>query len=69
MDKRQQYIQNHSRFFIVGYRKLITLAYALMFIVLCLMGIIIYQHMTRHLPKYFVTTIDGRLVEIHPLNQ
>lgn len=69
MEKRQQYIEDRSDFFIMGYRKLINALFVLLLIIILLLGYIIYQHLTRPLPTYFATTIDGRLIEMKPLGE
>lgn len=48
-----------------NFRRLLILAFILVFIVFLLMGYILYQHFTKPSPKYFIATSDGRLVEIH----
>lgn len=69
MDKRQDYINHNHKFYLMGYRKLLTVAFVLLFFVLILLALIVYQNYARTLPNYFVTTIDGRLVEIKPIEQ
>lgn len=68
-DKREQYIEDHSSFYMLGYRKLINALFVLLAIIFLLLAFIIYQHFTRPVQKFFATTIDGRLIEITPLNR
>lgn len=45
---------------------LIKVIYVLMIVAFCLIGLLFYQHFTKPAPQYFITTTDGRLVEIQP---
>lgn len=63
---RQAIIAAQSQFYRDGFRKLVTLLFVLMVIAYGLLAFIIYSHITRPEPKYFVTTSSGRLVEIAP---
>lgn len=65
--KRIDIIDNNSRFYQIGFRKMITFSFILVGIAYILLGIIIYQYISRPIPKYFVATSDGRLLEIHSL--
>lgn len=60
-------IAAHSQFYRNNFRRLHTLAFVLITIAYLMLGFIIYEHLTRPTPQYFVTTSDGRLIEIKPL--
>lgn len=45
---------------------LIKLIYSLLFLAFCLTGLLFYQHFTKPPAQYFITTTDGRLIEIRP---
>lgn len=64
---RQTFIAEQSQFYRDGYRRLFVLVFLLLIVGFGLLGIIIYQHINRPIPKYFATTSDGRLIEIKPI--
>lgn len=64
---RQQIIATQSQFYRNGFRKILVLVFVLITIAYGLLGFIVYQHMTRPTPQYFVTTSGGRLIEIMPI--
>ena len=64
---RQTLINTQSQFYRDGFRKIVFMLFVLMMIAYGLLGIIVYQHMTRPTPQYFVTTSSGRLIEITPV--
>lgn len=68
VNKWQDYINEHNAFYTIGYRKLINFLFILLFIIFLLLALIIYQEATRTLPTYFVTTLDGRLIQIQPIS-
>lgn len=61
---RQEIILNHSQFYRDGFRKIVFMIFVLMIIAYALLAFIIYQHINRPTPQYFVTTSAGRLIEI-----
>lgn len=63
---RQTAIAESMLFYRNGFRRLLTFIFALMIVVFGLIGLIFYQHHNRPVVKYFVTTSDGRLIEIAP---
>lgn len=62
----KDYIQTHLLFYRDSYRRLFTVAFLLSFLVFALLGLIFYQYKTRPTVKYFATTSNGQLIEIHP---
>ncbi len=66
---RAAIIEQQSNFYRNGFRKLIVAVLVLMVLAYILLGVMIYQHITRPIPQYFVTTSDGRLIEIKSLAQ
>ena len=60
-------VAEQSQFYRDNYRNLLLVAF--IFLILCYLMLagVIYQHVTRPIPQYFVTTIDGRLIEIKPM--
>jgi hypothetical protein len=63
---RTSSINEQPYFFRNNYRRLITTAFVLLSLIFILIGIIFYQYYSRPAVHYFVTTSDGRLIEIHP---
>jgi hypothetical protein len=63
---RQDIIANQSQFYRKGFRQILTLVFILIVIAYGLLSLIVYQHITRPTPQYFVTTSGGRLIEITP---
>lgn len=63
---RQALITTQSLFYRNGFRRLLTFSFVMMILILALLGLIFYQHYNRPVVKYFVTTSDGRLIEITP---
>lgn len=64
---RQEMIANQSQFYRNGFRKVLGMVFVLILIAYGLLGFIVYLHMTRPTPQYFVTTSGGRLIEITPV--
>lgn len=64
---RHDIIANQSQFYRDGFRKIVGTIFALLILAYALLALIIYQHITRPAPYYFVTTSSGRLVEITPI--
>jgi len=64
---REEIIANQSQFYRDGFRKIVTMVFVLMIIAYGLLALIVYQHLTRPEPQYFVTTSSGRLIEITPV--
>lgn len=65
--KRVDLIEANSRFYQMGFRKLLTFSFVLVGVAYILLGVIIYLYISRPIPNYFVATSDGRLIEIHSL--
>lgn len=63
---RMQLIADSSQFYRNNYRRLIKFSFILIGVMFLLLGTLFYQYMTRPSVNYFVTTTDGRLVEIFP---
>ena len=63
---RQAQIDSRPLFYRDGFRRLLTFAFGLIIIIFGFMALIFYQHHTKPAVKYFVTTSDGRLIEIEP---
>lgn len=64
---RREIIAKQSQFYKIGFRRLINFSLFLSIIVILLLGIIFYQIFSRPEMQYFVTTTDGRLIELNPI--
>jgi hypothetical protein len=69
MINRLAVVDQHAHFYKKNYRRIVALSFVLIGILFCIMGVIIYQEYTRPTEKYFITTSDGRLIEIKPLQE
>ena len=67
LQARQKTIASQSYFYRDGFRKIIFMLFILMIIAYGLLALIVYLHITRPTPQYFVTTSNGRLMEIAPV--
>lgn len=65
---RQSIVAKQSQFYQNNFRRLVTFIFFLLCVVCALLGLIVFQEMTRPMPQFFVTTSDGRLVEVKPIN-
>jgi intracellular multiplication protein IcmL len=61
-------IAQNNQFYRNNFRRLLMFIFILLILAYALLGIIVYQHISRPIPQYFVTTSDGRLIEIKPLS-
>jgi len=64
---RERLIAGQSQFYRDNYRRLLLFILFLLLIGFALFATVVYQHITRPPSKYFVTTSDGRLIEILPI--
>ncbi len=63
---RQKIIAGQSQFHRNNFRRLITYLFILIILAYVLLATVVYLQVTQPLPKFFVTTSDGRLIEIQP---
>jgi len=61
-------VDRYGHFYRNNFRRLLFISFILVFIIALLLILIIYQDNTKPEQKYFVTTSDGRLIEITPAN-
>lgn len=61
------YIQEHNLFYRNGFRKLLTVAYVMTFLIFAFILLIFFLYAHRPVVKYFATTSNGQLIEIHPM--
>lgn len=64
---RKSIIADQNQFYCNNFRRLLNFLFALTILAYLLVGLVVYQHLTRPVSQYFVTTSDGRLIEIKPV--
>jgi hypothetical protein len=60
-------VDQQGQFYRNNFRRLLKFSFFLIFIAFCLVGYILYQQISLPAAKFFVTTTDGRLIEIKPI--
>ncbi len=63
---RSAQVATQSDFYQRNFSVLLKLIYVLVLIAFCMTGVLLYQHFTKPTQQYFITTTDGRLIEIKP---
>ncbi len=63
---REDYIATHSLFYRNNYRRLFTIAFVLITLIIMLLALNFYQYKSRPAIKFFATTSNGQLIEINP---
>ncbi len=66
---RHDIVANQSQFYRDGFRKIVGLIFVLVLLAYALLALILYMHITRPNPHYFISTSSGRLVEILPIER
>lgn len=64
---RADLVAERSQFYRNNFRRLVNVSLVLALLIFLLLAVIFYQYFTRAPAKYFVTTSDGRLIEINPI--
>jgi intracellular multiplication protein IcmL len=62
-------VRLRNNFYRDNYRRLVGSLMVLLFIIVVLAGILFYQVINRPEPKYFATTVDGRIMPLFPLSE
>jgi len=65
---RASIVAEQSQFYRDNYRRLLLFTFIILVLAYGMLAIVIFQHVTRPIPQYFVTTTDGRLIEIKPVS-
>lgn len=68
VDDAIELIRLRNNFYRDNYRRLVGAMVVLLVIVTLLVGIICYQVSNRPEPRYFATTVDGRIMQLFPLS-
>jgi intracellular multiplication protein IcmL len=68
VDDAVELVRLRNNFYRDNYRRLVGALLILLVIVITLVGTILYQVVNRPEPKYFATTVDGRIMPLFPLS-
>jgi intracellular multiplication protein IcmL len=68
VDDAVELIRLRNNFYRDNYRRLVATLMVLLMIVAILVGAVFYQIVNRPEPKYFATTVDGRIMPLFPLS-
>lgn len=69
VDDAVELVRLRNNFYRDNYRRLVVALLFLLAIVVLLVGAIFYQVMNPPEPKYFATTVDGRIMPLYPLSE
>jgi intracellular multiplication protein IcmL len=69
VDDAVELVRLRNNFYRDNYRRLVSALLILLVIVIMLIGTIFYQIMNRPEPRYFATTVDGRIMQLFPLSE
>lgn len=68
VDDAVELVRLRNNFYRDNYRRLVVSLLAVLLIVSMLVGTVLYQIMNRPEPRYFATTVDGRIMPLYPLS-
>lgn len=68
-DDAIELVRLRNNFYRDNYRRLVGSLMILLVIVVMLVGVVFYQIINRPEPKYFATTVDGRIMPLFPLSE
>jgi len=68
VDDAVELVRLRNNFYRDNYRRVVGALMVLLLIVSVLVGVVIYQIINRPAPKYFATTVDGRIMPLFPLS-
>jgi intracellular multiplication protein IcmL len=69
VDDAVELVRLRNNFYRDNYRRLVGALLILLFIVVVLVGTVFYQLVNRPEPRYFATTVDGRIMPLYPLSE
>lgn len=69
VDDAVELVRLRNDFYRDNYRRLVGCVLLLLAIVVLLVSIVFYQIINRPAPKYFATTVDGRIMQLFPLSE
>ena len=68
VDEAAELVRLRNNFYRDNYRRLVTALLLLLIMIIFLVGIVYYQISHRPEPRYFATTVDGRIMQLFPLS-
>ncbi|MDR1057203.1 MAG: type IVB secretion system apparatus protein IcmL/DotI [Coxiellaceae bacterium] len=69
VDDAVELVRLRNNFYRDNYRRLVGVLLVLLVIIVVLVGTILYQLVNRPEPRYFATTVDGRIMPLYPLSE
>ncbi len=69
VDDAVELVRLRNNFYRDNYRRLVSALLVLLVIIVMLIGTIFYQIINRPEPRYFATTVDGRIMQLFPLSE
>ena len=69
VDDAVELVRLRNNFYRDNYRRLVSALLFLLVIIIVLVSTILYQVMNRPEPRYFATTVDGRIMPLFPLSE
>ena len=69
VDDAVELVRLRNNFYRDNYRRLVSALLILLVISIVLVGAILYQLVNRPEPRYFATTVDGRIMPLYPLSE
>jgi len=69
VDDAVELVRLRNNFYRDNYRRLVGALLILLVAIIMLIGTVLYQIMNRPEPRYFATTVDGRIMQLFPLSE
>jgi len=69
VDDAVELVRLRNNFYRDNYRRLVGALLVLLVAIIMLIGTVLYQIMNRPEPRYFATTVDGRIMQLFPLSE
>ncbi|EKE01389.1 MAG: IcmL protein [uncultured bacterium] len=69
VDDAVELVRLRNNFYRDNYRRLVGALMVLLLVIVVLVGVVFYQIANRPEPRYFATTVDGRIMPLFPLSE
>ena len=69
VDDAVELVRLRNNFYRDNYRRIVGALLFLLVIIIMMIGTILYQIINRPEPRYFATTVDGRIMPLYPLSE
>jgi intracellular multiplication protein IcmL len=69
VDDAVELVRLRNNFYRDNYRRLVGSLMVLLVVIVSLVGVVFYQIINRPEPKYFATTVDGRIMQLFSLSE